>query len=381
MNLNFKAIIVGTLVALCFAPFLDVLFFSILGGLVAGLWIADNYLEGAINGITSTFITSLIFFPVLLLIYYPTMFSLQPLETTLLWVICILLGGLGAIIGVSIRKMISAMQKWRLKSRLKCKDYLLCTKSGGYYELKNNETPEDYAKCECGDELEYKEPFKSDKKSEDLNKSSFRIRIIAITVGAITYFLVPFNFLIPLAGFVTSFIAGGRYKDGIINSTVAVCIGGLLWIFSGFLGYPIYGIGYMSVSEGVIDLIPSIIAGIIGGIIGIYIKNRRKDKGIIKGTFVCDKCKSYYELSPEETEDYDLTCECGGKIRQAKKTSLIVLVIGYIFAISGGLIGLFIGWYLYTLENPNAKFHGRNMTVIAIISITVGILLLFFHLY
>jgi hypothetical protein len=62
MNLNFKAIIVGALVALCFAPFLDVLIFSILGGLVAGLWIADNYLDGAINGITSTFITSLIFF-------------------------------------------------------------------------------------------------------------------------------------------------------------------------------------------------------------------------------------------------------------------------------------------------------------------------------
>nr|WP_319372842.1 hypothetical protein [uncultured Methanobacterium sp.] len=349
---------------------------------MVGLWIADNYLDGAINGITSTFITSLIFFPVLLLIYYPTMFSLQPLETTLLWTICILLGGLGAIIGVSIQKMISAMQKWRLKSRLKCKDYLLCTKCGGYYELKDDETPEDYAKCECGGKLEYKEPFKSDKKSEDLNKSSFRIRIIAITVGAIIYFLVPFNFLIPLAGFVTSLIAGGRYKDGIINSTVAVCIGGLLLIFSGLLGYSIYGMGYMSVSEWVIGLFQDIIAGIVGGIIGIYIKNRRNDKGVIKGTFVCDKCKSYYELSPGETpEDYDLTCECGGKIRQAKKTSLIVLIIGYIFAISGGVIGLFIGWYLYSLENPNAKFHGRNITVIAIISITVGLLLFFSHSY
>lgn len=378
MNLNFKAIIVGAFVALCLAPFLDVLIFSILGGLVVGLWIADNYLDGAINGIISTVITSLIFFPVLLLIYYPTMFSLQPLETTLLWVICILLGGLGAIIGVSIQKMISAMQKWRLK----CKGYLLCTKCGGYYEIKDDETPEDYAKCECGGKLEYKEPVKSDKKSEDLNKSSFRIRIIAITVGAIIYCLVPFNFLVPLAGFVTSFIAGGRYKDGIINSAVAVYIGGLFLIFSEFLGYSIYGIDYMSMSEWGISLIPVIIASIVGGIIGIYIKNRRKDKGVIKGTFVCDKCKSYYELPPGETsDDYDLTCECGGKIRHAKKTSLIVLVIGYIFAISGGLIGLFIGWYLYRMENPNAKFHGRNITAIAIISIIIGLFLFFSHPY
>jgi len=30
---------------------------------------------------------------------------------------------------------------------------------------------------------------------------------------------------------------------------------------------------------------------------------------------VCDKCRGYYELQPEESpEDFDLTCECGGKL-------------------------------------------------------------------
>lgn len=30
---------------------------------------------------------------------------------------------------------------------------------------------------------------------------------------------------------------------------------------------------------------------------------------------VCDKCGSYYELQPGESpEDFDLKCECGGKL-------------------------------------------------------------------
>lgn len=392
MNLNFKAVIVGAIVALCLAPFLDVLIFSILGGLVVGLWIADSYLDGAINGTISTFITSIIFFPVLLLIYHLSMFYLQPLETTLLWIICILLGGLGAIIGVSIRKLIITMQKWRLKSKLKDNGYLLCTKCGEHYELKDDETPKEYAKCECGGKFEYKKPVKSDKKSEDLDNSSIRIRIIAILSGTIILFLFSlfFNgevhFSIILAGFITSFIAGGRYKDGIFNCAVASLIGGILiLISSSYLGYSVGYFGYSidnmtNMAAYAYGFIQDGIACVIGGIIGIYIKNRRRDKGVLKGIFVCEKCKSYYELPPGETpENYDLTCECGSRMIPAKKTSLIVLVIGYIFAISGGFIGLFIGWYLYTRDNPNAKFHGRNIIIISAISIIIGIFLFFLY--
>ena len=34
------------------------------------------------------------------------------------------------------------------------------------------------------------------------------------------------------------------------------------------------------------------------------------------GYIVCDKCQGYYELQPGEyPEDFDDTCECGGKLR------------------------------------------------------------------
>lgn len=48
-----------------------------------------------------------------------------------------------------------------------------------------------------------------------------------------------------------------------------------------------------------------------------------------------------------------------------------VAIIGYIFAILGGWIGLIIGIYLITRENPTAK---RNGKIIIIISIVMAIL-------
>ncbi|MDP3014441.1 MAG: hypothetical protein Q8M92_09380, partial [Candidatus Subteraquimicrobiales bacterium] len=39
----------------------------------------------------------------------------------------------------------------------------------------------------------------------------------------------------------------------------------------------------------------------------------------INGYLVCDKCKGYYELQEgENPSDYDLDCDCGGKIRYSK---------------------------------------------------------------
>ena len=46
--------------------------------------------------------------------------------------------------------------------------------------------------------------------------------------------------------------------------------------------------------------------------------------------------------------------------------SMIIIVLGYIFAISGlifgllgGLVGVVIGIYLFTRKNPRAKYQGR----------------------
>jgi ribosomal protein L40E len=38
------------------------------------------------------------------------------------------------------------------------------------------------------------------------------------------------------------------------------------------------------------------------------------------GYLICDKCGGYYELqSGEKPEDFDLTCDCGGKLRYTEK--------------------------------------------------------------
>nr|WP_054858397.1 hypothetical protein [Methanobacterium formicicum] len=38
------------------------------------------------------------------------------------------------------------------------KGYLICNQCNGYYELQENESPEDFEKCECGGSLNYHEP-------------------------------------------------------------------------------------------------------------------------------------------------------------------------------------------------------------------------------
>ncbi|AUB56350.1 hypothetical protein BK007_10205 [Methanobacterium subterraneum] len=155
IKFEYNAIIASTIIALLLSTFLDVLIICSLGGFLVGLWIADKYLEGAINGIISMTITSFVYFPVLLLIYFPTMFALNPLETSLLWIICILLWGLGAIMGVFVRKMVIMIQTMRTESKLKGKRYLLCSECGGYHLLTDDENPEDYTECTCGGKLEY----------------------------------------------------------------------------------------------------------------------------------------------------------------------------------------------------------------------------------
>ncbi|BDZ71476.1 hypothetical protein [Methanobacterium petrolearium] len=39
------------------------------------------------------------------------------------------------------------------------KGFLVCEKCGGYYELQPGESPEDFAACECGGDLNYTKTF------------------------------------------------------------------------------------------------------------------------------------------------------------------------------------------------------------------------------
>ncbi|MDO5834945.1 MAG: zinc-ribbon domain-containing protein [Methanobacterium sp.] len=59
----------------------------------------------------------------------------------------------------------------------------------------------------------------------------------------------------------------------------------------------------------------------------------------------------------------------------AKKPSILIVILGYILSILGGFFGILIGLYLLSKDNPNSKFHGRNIFIIAIISMILGLIL------
>ncbi len=94
----------------------------------------------------------------------------------------------------------------------------------------------------------------------------------------------------------------------------------------------------------------------------------------------CPKCGT------KNLEDSQFCENCGIKLTntgnqphtyssEANKPSILVIILGYIFAILGGLIGIVIGLYLLSKDNSSAKFHGRNIMIIAVISIILGYLL------
>jgi uncharacterized membrane protein YvbJ len=60
---------------------------------------------------------------------------------------------------------------------------------------------------------------------------------------------------------------------------------------------------------------------------------------------------------------------------EAKKPSIFIVILGYILGILGGFFGILIGLYLLSKDNPNSKFHGRNIVIIAIISMILGLIL------
>jgi len=60
---------------------------------------------------------------------------------------------------------------------------------------------------------------------------------------------------------------------------------------------------------------------------------------------------------------------------ESGKPSTIIVVLGYIFALLGGLIGIILGLYLYSKDNHEAKTHGRNILIIAAVMMVLGILI------
>lgn len=57
-------------------------------------------------------------------------------------------------------------------------------------------------------------------------------------------------------------------------------------------------------------------------------------------------------------------------------TSRILIVLGYIFSILGGLLGLIIAIYLITRKDPVAKKHGRNQLLIFVFYLVLLLVLI-----
>lgn len=155
MKLNFKAIIVGYLVAEFLNLFLNILLVCLPGGLVTGYLVADDYSDGVINGSISGAIAGIVY--MLFIIFFESGMPILDISTILIVIICILFGGLGAVAGVFIRKLIKRIRTKKSESEpiKKGDGYLICDKCGGYYELKPGESPSDFVECECGGELKY----------------------------------------------------------------------------------------------------------------------------------------------------------------------------------------------------------------------------------
>ncbi len=67
---------------------------------------------------------------------------------------------------------------------------------------------------------------------------------------------------------------------------------------------------------------------------------------------------------------------CGEWINESMKPSNhnLAIVLGYIFTLLGGWIGLIIALYLLTRDDPNAKKHGGIQLVISVIWILLMLL-------
>jgi uncharacterized membrane protein YvbJ len=64
----------------------------------------------------------------------------------------------------------------------------------------------------------------------------------------------------------------------------------------------------------------------------------------------CRFCGEWVGKQPQHNKDYD-----------------IPILLGYIFSFLGGLIGIFIGIYLLTRNNPVAKKHGIIQLIISVV--------------
>jgi Family of unknown function (DUF5518) len=174
MNTNLKmliGVIIGILLLFILPNMMGSMFITgsmfaiILATIYVGYTVGENWRNGAFNGAIVGIILAIIYF---IGAYYfsgtLTGFSPSILVLTLLFIIITfgIFGVVGGSVGIFIKGKITST-----KSTDESTDYLICNKCGGYYELKEGESLEDYEGCECGGQLKYSPSILTGNESED----------------------------------------------------------------------------------------------------------------------------------------------------------------------------------------------------------------------
>lgn len=100
--------------------------------------------------------------------------------------------------------------------------HLICKKCGGYYELEEGESPEDFDSCSCGGELEHRlssneqKSISYDEEDPEGEKKSNKMLIIILAIVAI--FLLLIILIIPSLLIYNSTFTG----SGTLNSSADI---------------------------------------------------------------------------------------------------------------------------------------------------------------
>ncbi|WP_414469143.1 hypothetical protein [Methanobacterium sp. ACI-7] len=206
----------------------------------------------------------------------------------------------------------------------------------------------------------------------------FGLIIIFIpSLGLFTRLILGFSVMI-LGGLIAAYITDGTNKDGGVNGAMAAGFGGALLVVL------LFSSDFDNVFETLTSIFTGLIVGflvgmnfgIIGAVIGNMIKKNPQtlfEKS--NGYLICNKCGGYYELKEGELpEDYDLNCECGGKIEYKKSLQSDikfnfdrVFGLGVLLTIIGGIL------VICTIGGIDL---GRGLRRIALGSFMIGIMII-----
>lgn len=225
--------------------------------------------------------------------------------------------------------------------------YLVCEKCEGYYELQENESPQDFSSCECGGNLKYAEnlsdyyyiPEKPATKGERSFLEFFKLK--ALFLGAVAWIIldsqlygVPYYNLTEyylgnialfslvatqvISSVVTGYLSGKQIKTGLFNGAM------LGMIFS----IALYFLKSNTEMTSIILLGLLILLGCIGGVIGVLIK-----KGVSGLT------------SRIRKKEEDNGVEIGDMAIEAKRINWPRDLAGWLFG--GGVLLLFFSYTLF----------------------------------